>query len=204
MAVSRRGKRGSRRVVSRPASRNKRVLRNALNKRITRQDDERPISNRKSKEQWVIECVTRVVGGRGGANFVAADDVASDIILALLDAGGFNWEEDEIIHFCRKRSMYMLAEYHGRRERSECEFANADGESVPVLELNRHVVADQDTHVDASLAAERLSRIPNKQREALEILCDGGNPIDVAQELKVKPWEAIALIREGREYVDRV
>lgn len=207
MTVSRRGRRGSIRI--RPESRNRRVKRNAGLKALTRDDDGRPIHNRKSREQWVIACVTRAVGTRGGPGFVQADDVASDIILMLLNAGGFLWEEEEIERFCRKKAAFMVLKHMARREKSECEFTvdGEDGELPPLLDILAVERAMQETIFEAHAAASLLPLLPllpNKHRQALEILCDGGNPIDVAEEMGLRPWDAIVLIKQAREYIDRV
>lgn len=204
MTVSRRGKRGKTKL--RPASRNGRVRVNASMKNVAKIQDLRPTANRQSKEQWVLNCVARIVGTKRGEGFVQADDVASDIILALLDVGGFNWEEDDIERFCRKKAAYMVLQYLGRRERSECEFSveGDDGTLSPILTVLAVERAMQETILEAKEAASLLPLLPNAHREALEILCDGGNPIDVAEELNIRPWDAIVLIKEAREYIRRV
>lgn len=204
MSVNRRGKRGTRAGHMIPESRNRRVVRNAGLKNITKQYDDRPSGDRISKEQWVITVVGRIVGTKAGDGFVTADDIASDIILMLLDAGGFNWEMEEIEDFCRRKASYAVLRYLGRKERNECEFVSADGEKIPIWELAGSVDAMQELVFDAHEAVALLPSLPTKHRMALEILCDGGNPIDVADELSVTPWDAVKLIREARDYIDRV
>lgn len=201
MTVSRTGKKGTHARL-RPASRNKRVRVNAGLKGITKTVDDRPTAKRTSKEEWVLRCVARAVGTKG--NFVTADDVASDIILELLDAGGFNWEEEEIERFCRKRAAYMVLRHISRRERSECEFSLQDGEAFNIFNIVAVQRSMQDTVVDAHNAADLLPLLPTQHRAALEILCDGGNPLDVAEELGMTPWDAIVLIKEAREWIGRV
>lgn len=208
MTVSRRGKRGTRTGHMIPESRNKRALRNAGLKNLSKNSDDRPSSNKKSKEEWVIRVATNVVGARGGKDFVSSDDVVSDIILGLLDAGGFNWDEDEIVHFCRKKAMYYVQDYLGRREVSECNLVKGGGidhkKEFRLTDIKWSQEATQPTYVDAHDAYRRLQAIPDQHRLALEILCGGGNPIDVAEEMGLTPWAAIALIKEARQYVDRV
>jgi DNA-directed RNA polymerase specialized sigma24 family protein len=204
MTVSRKGKRGNRAGIMRPSSRNKRVLRNASYKNVAKALDMRPTGKRVSKEEMVIRIATRVVGTKMGDCFVQADDVISDILLELLDAGGFNWEEGKIEDFCRKKASYKVLKYVCRRERSECEFSNADGEERFIIREAGSVSPPQDNYVDARNAVRCLRAIPDRQRQALEILCGGGNPINVAEEMGITPWAAITLIKEGREYVDRV
>jgi hypothetical protein len=137
VTVSRKGKRGTRAGHMIPESRNRRVVRNAGLKEITKDRDDRPTANRGSKEQWVINCVMRVVGTKAGPGFVQADDVASDIILMLLDEGGFNWEEEDIERFCRKKAAYMVLQYVSRRERSECEFSLETDDGVLASLMDR-------------------------------------------------------------------
>lgn len=188
----------------RRVNRNRRASLNANLKNITREWDERPIKNRTTKEEWVIRRVTEIVGTKAGLGFVKADDVASDVILALLEAGGFGWEEDEIETFCRKKAAYMVLKYLSGKECSECEFVSADGRRVDICDWAQSTPAMQETIIDARYHERCLRAIPDRQREALEILCDGGNPIDVAEEMGITPWAAIALIKEGRDYIDRV
>lgn len=200
MSVSRRGKRGSRKLH--PTGRNKRVRVNARMASITREEDGRPTSKRITKEQWVINCVTRAVGTR--KNIVTADDVASDIIMELLNEGGFNWEEEEIEEFCRKKTACLALKALYRKERSECEFSLGDSGELSIIDLLSISRAMQETVVDAHSAAALLPLLPNRQRAALEILCDGGNPLDVAEEMGIAPWDAIVLIKEARDWIRRV
>ena len=185
-------------------SRNARVRVNARMADTVKLIDPRPTSTRRTKEEWVIRRVTEIVGTKAGPGFVRADDVASDIILMLLDAGGFLWEDEEIEDFCRRKAAYMVLQYVSRRERSECEFTFENGEAMRIVDLASFVPAHQMTICEAREAEGFLRAIPKQQRQALEILCDGGNPIDVAEEMGVTPWAAIALIKEGRDYVGRV
>ena len=203
MTVSRKGKRGTRVGTMRPQSRNRRVQRNARLKRITQNDATTP-KRTMTREEWVIRTVTNIVGSKAGSGFVKADDMVSDIILELLDAGGFLWPEDDIKHFCFNRTKYMISKYLRKKEKSECEFIADGSEQFSIVDISQSTPAMQDICVDAGNAYRRLQRIPNIQRQALEVLCDGGNPIDVADELGVTPWAAVALIKEGREYVSRV
>jgi hypothetical protein len=191
-----------RHIRMRRSSRNRRVRINAGLKNITKEWDDRPSSNRRSREQWVIECVTRAIGTR--ASLVTSDDIASDVILELLDSGGFNWDEAEIEQFCKKRVSSLSARILGRREIPECEFINGNDERIPIFERDAIELPKQETCYQAQEAIRLLRQIPSKQRAALEILCDGGNPINVAEELGVTPWEAITLIKEGRLFIDRV
>lgn len=204
MTVSRAHKRGRRAGMMRPSSRNKRVQRNATFKKITGEVDERPTAPKRSREEWVIRCVSRFIGTR--KDLVTADDLASDILMELLDAGGFSWDEEEIEQFCRKRTSSMILKCLYRKERPECEFVAGfdDGRASRLIEIAGVSAAHQETHVHASDARRLLRAIPNAQRAAMEILCDGGNPIDVAEELGITAWAAITLIKEAREYVSRV
>lgn len=178
---------------------------NAICGQMAKVVDERPTRKRISREQRIIECVTRAIGTRN-KSLVTADDVASDIILELLNVGGFLWEMEKIEEFCRARTRAMGLRCLGRRERPECEFVTADdgAGSFSIIDLAGVTVANQELHIHAKEAAALLHNIPTAQRTALEILCDGGNPIDVAEEMGVTPWEAVTLIKEGRLYVGRV
>lgn len=206
MTVSRRHKKGRRAggKTHTPYGRNGRVRRNAISANTSKNFDGRRALARISNEQWVVTFVTAVVGTAAGYGHVKSDDIASDIILELLNAGGFGWDADEIETFCRKRAYLEVKRYKCRVERSECHFVAEDGRPIPIASLASRQPAMQPTFVEAMEAAELLRKIPNAQRAALEILCDGGNPIDVAEEMGITPWAAIALIKEGREYVHRV
>lgn len=163
-----------------------------------------PVRKKISREQWVINLVTRIVGTKAGGGFVQADDVASDIILLLLNEGGFSWEEDEIERFCHKKAAYMVRRYTGRKEQSECEFSTADGEEFSIFSIIGTSKAMQEICFEANEAYQLLQALPRLQRRALEILCGGGNPINVAEELGVTPWNAVRIIKEGRDYLRRV
>jgi hypothetical protein len=210
VTVSRRGKSGRRAggKKTRPASRNNRVIKNSNLKALTKQFLPFQDKPKISKEEWVIQQAIIAVGKKGGFGFVQADDLVSDILLDLLNAGGFAWGRDEIQSFCKKRATWVVHKYLYRQEIAECEFGvsepDYDGEVFSMENLGGSVPALQPLVVDCNTWRQRLKALPDKQRLALEILCDGGNPIDVAEELGVKPWEAITLIREGREWLHRV
>ena len=178
-------------------------------KKATGVYDERPTKNKISREEFMINAATVAVGKRAGFGFVQADDLVSDIILMLLDAGGVNWSDEEIKDFCRKKSQWMVERWKSRREISECEFINSSpfgSEDVSsVLEdMSGWVPAMQDLIIDCKTWRGRLMALPLEQRTALEILCDGANPIEVADEMGITPWKAIALIREARDWIHRV
>lgn len=216
MTVSRRGKSGRRagNKTHRPSSRNRRVRSNAasvktcnaVNNSARLPFDWKP---KLTKEEWVVQAATAAVGKRAGFGFVQADDLVSDIILMLLNEGGFSWDEAEITAFCKKKSQWMVERWRSRREISECEFKKdnegSEGDFNDFFEdLSGSVQALQPLIIDCNTWRGRLRAIPLEQRQALEILCDGGNPIDVAEEMGITPWKAIALIREGRDYIHRV
>lgn len=204
MGKKKTGKKAAKAGSLRPASRKNRVRVNARLSAMARTIDDRPTRNKQSSEQWVITLVTRIVGTKVGVGSICSDDIASDIILQLLDAGGFGWEEEEIIEFCRKKASAALVAFKFRKEVSACEFENLEGENFFFDKILGSYPPEQDLIVDAKTAMRQVQAIPNQQRQALEILCDGGNPIDVAEEMNITPWLAIKLIKEGREYVDRV
>lgn len=208
MTVSRKGKRGTHARLRR-SGRNSRVKYNGIMKKATGVYDERPTKNKISREEFMINAATVAVGKRAGFGFVQADDLVSDIILMLLDAGGVNWSDEEIKDFCRKKSQWMVERWKSRREISECEFINSSpfgSEDVSsVLEdMSGWVPAMQDLIIDCKTWRGRLMALPLEQRTALEILCDGANPIEVADEMGITPWKAIALIREARDWIHRV
>lgn len=205
MTVKRTGKKGTHARLRR-TSRNGRVRTNAYLKAATKNVDERATRNRTSREEWVVHLVTRVLGSN--ASYVEGDDVASDIIFELLNNGGFSWDEEEIEIFCRKKMKGMILRMAGKpKEVRECDIALggdfAEGSSI-IERLLGATHANQENVVDAKIWAARLRSIPDQQRLALEILCDGGNPIDVAKEMEIDPWAAITLIKEGRRYIHMV
>lgn len=216
MAVGRRFKKGTRAggKKSRPASRNGRVRVHAYMRNITK--EEKPNVYRgewKSSEEMVIHWATEAVGKRAGKGFVQADDLVSDIILELLDAGGFSWPEDDIKDFCRKRSQWMVERYKGRREISECQMFKEnnsidaigdEGEFGALAAVSGTYPPRQHLEAYASQMKACLDALPDQQRRALLILCDGGNPVEVAEELEVTPWLAITIIKEGRRYIHEV
>lgn len=177
---------------------------NAITGQMVGHDDGRLCGSKISKEQWVVQIVTRIVGTKAGEGFVTADDVVSDILLKLLDAGGFSWEEKDIEDFCRRKASYAVLRYLRRKERNECEFSNRDGEGFDIISIAGTHPARQELAFEAQEALGLLRALPSQHRAALEILCGGGNPINVADELGLTPWDAVRVIKEAREYVHRV
>lgn len=164
------------------------------------------MSQRGDRERQVIGLVGRIVGSRGGAGFVVADDFVSDILLGLLNAGGFAWDDAEIASFCRKKCAYMVLAHRSRREISDCEFKSENDDGSPINVVQDVIAikrANQELAFEAMQAAALLALLPDKHRMALEILAGGGTPLDVAQDLELKPWDAIVLIKEARQYLDR-
>jgi DNA-directed RNA polymerase specialized sigma24 family protein len=193
----------------RPRSRNRRVEFNAHMKNITKVHKPSPKQRLwGSREEMVIHWATVAVGSRAGPGFVRADDLVSDILLELLDAGGFAWDEEDVRAFCFKRSFFMVRQYLGRRERSACEFTDehpdADGGSYVSQLMGGRTPARQHTQAYAAQMLTFLDALPEQHRKALLVLCDGGNPIDVADELDVDPPMAIAIIKEARRYIHEV
>jgi hypothetical protein len=165
------------------------------------------MSQRGDRERQIIGLVTRIVSARGGAGFVVADDFVSDILLELLNVGGFSWDNAEIASLCRKKCAYMVLAQLGRREISSCEFKSENDDGSPINALQDVIAikrANQELAFEAMQAAALLAMLPDRHRMALEILAGGGTPLDVAQDLNVKPWDAIVLIKEARQYIDRV
>lgn len=204
MTVNRSGKWGRRAGTLRKTGRNGRVRRNACSRATTLAILDRPNKPKISHEEWVIRLVTQIVGTKRGAGHVMADDIASDVIMLLLDAGGFAWDAEDIEVFCKKAAAKLSSKAFFRQEIPECEFTNVDGQPFEITKLMGSYPAPQEIICDSRTAVRRLRAIPDQQRQALEILCDGGNPIDVAEEMNLTPWAAIAIIKEAREYIDRV
>lgn len=46
-----------------------------------------------------------------------------------------------------------------------------------------------------------LDALPSGQREALLILADGGNPVDIAKEFKLNLGEAMMLVKDARRNI---
>jgi hypothetical protein len=210
VAVSRTGKRGKRAGGKKHSlwfSGKSRVRTNGFLKRLSGEHDGRPDRARTSKEEWVIRTVAQAVGAKASRNYVGTDDIASDLILELLNIGGFSWDNEEIVAWCRPRARWAVLTHIARRERPECDFEMEklyDGEVSGSIEIMTCIAAPQDVCFDAHRAQALVRALPRKHRTALEILCDGGNPVEVAEEMGVTPWAAIALIREAREYIGRV
>lgn len=196
---------------SRPASRNNRVRVHANLKNIAKVNKPNLYFERwKSKEDMVIHWATIAVGTRAGRGFVRADDVVSDILLELLDAGGFDWTEEEVRSFCFKRSHFMVRAYLAEREVSACElskdsnYSDFDGGSYADQFIKGIYPPRQHLQAYANQMRKCLFALPDHQKKALLILCDGGNPIDVSEELGVTPALAITIIREARRFVHMV
>lgn len=146
------------------------------------------------------------VVGTSNRGFIAAEDIAADVILRLFDAGGFRqdkyaWKTAAIREFARNASgtviRKLIRQHSGKTNQSE-------HDDIHLFEKDMIVAPEQENVVMAAQARCALANIPRKHRVALETLGDGGNPIDVCDELNIKPWEAIYLIKEARDFVDRV
>jgi len=62
----------------------------------------------------------------------------------------------------------------------------------------------QEMAYDAGVARRLMEALPDEDRAVLEILVDGGDALDVAAELKMKPKQAIQAIRRARRHVGLV
>lgn len=62
----------------------------------------------------------------------------------------------------------------------------------------------QEINFEAMIARGLLRALPDVDRSALEILADGGDALDVAEEMGLRPSEAIETIRRARRHVGLV
>jgi DNA-binding CsgD family transcriptional regulator len=133
---------------------------------------------------------------------VHGEDISGDVLWSLYQKRGFLWEDWRIEAFaiaCVSRA--------GKGERRVFEVetgASADQDPCDYRSLLHSRIVDPETAVEASFAMERVLRLPDRQREAILILADGGSPLDIASEFGIKPWDALALISEARDYLGRV
>lgn len=201
MTVSRRGKRGNRAGTMRPSSRNGRVRQNARSKKNIGSPSQKPKS-KITRDGWVLIIAADALGTGSADGLLHKEDVLSEVLVRLLDAGGFSWEEEEIREYCKNQARKMWFRHKFRPERPESEFETeetegwhrARGISLPFQEIS--FMANESIHI--------LSNLPSSHREALETLADGGNPVEVAEEQGISVSEAIRLIKEARSYVSRV
>lgn len=62
----------------------------------------------------------------------------------------------------------------------------------------------QEIEYDAGVARRLMEALPDEDRAVLEILVDGGDALDVATELRMKPKQAIQAIRRARRHAGLV
>jgi DNA-directed RNA polymerase specialized sigma24 family protein len=184
------------------AGRNGRVRFNAVMSKMTRTET-KPTCRKMSPNEWVVEVVKKSVGARAQDGVLSKEDIVGDVLLSLLDQGGFNWEEEEIVVFARKMARAMTMKHAFRVERHREGFG-FDGDEQFAIELRQVTEPFQEISYRAKEAVGFLNAIPTNSRAVLKILCDGGNPIDIAEEFGVSPVAAITLIKEAREHINRV
>ena len=121
------------------------------------------------------------------------DDILSDILLTLYEKGAENWHPGQIFR-------YALRCAH----QSEHPFEIAANDDDPIWKISSRTPAMQEIAYDASVARRLMEALPDEDRAVLEILVDGGDALDVATELKMKPKQAIQAIRRARRHAGLV
>lgn len=208
MAVSRKGKRGSRGHSLRPSSRNKRVLYNARVKNMTKNAPTLVSLPKRSREEIILDIVNQESGHSGS---YLVDDFASDLILELWQERKFGEDFDAVREYVRAGIRRAIRRAEGQL-RCEVDCYARDRDRSGKIELRPidsfHIRSWtkplQELRIEAGEALALAKALPTKQRDCLLIMADGGNPFDVANDMGMKPWDAIRLIKEAREYVHRV
>jgi len=177
-------------------------LRNAGLKSITKNFVEGPRRNI-TQEEWLLAIATEVIGTRSFCGTLHHEDVLSDVLLKLIEAHAFAWDEQTVVDFCKREARNIFYGNLRRKEFVVSEF-EYDDTITDIIDRKAHQEPMQEINYMAAESVGLLRAIPDKHRAALEILIDGGNPIHVAEELRVSPALAMRLIREAREYVMRV
>lgn len=176
---------------------------NSICSKIARPHDVEDHVPRKSREQLLVEVIMEECRKHGLSE---VDDICSDLILEL-------WEDTSPLDFDhirgRVRSSIRWA-FVRRRSRHRktlffCDMpADLENDEGDLRILSLAVSGGQEIHMEALYALDLVEVLPKNERDSLMILADGGNPLDVAAEMGIEPWDAIRLIRRARGYVHRV
>ena len=145
---------------------------------------------------WIVRkiCDRVVVNG---------SEESGAVLTALWERGGFDWEAERIESFTwRFMRNAQLSESQRLTKHSPIAESLEYGEEGWVLPDGHH--SSPEVCAQASEARGLLLLLPTRSREALEILIDGGSPLDVATEFGVTPWEAVEIIKQARYEVTRL
>lgn len=183
-------------------SRRSRVRWNANMKRMTYTEVE-SYREKMTHEEWALMIATNAVGTGSRDGTLHREDVLSDILLKLIDAGGMRWDAEQITEFCQSEARKILTKHFWRVEKPEAEFSNEDF-IQSVLDTRSHQIAMQELIFIARESAGLVRALPTPHRLALETLIDGGNPVEIAEEQGISVAHAITLIKEARAYVSRI
>lgn len=135
----------------------------------------------------------RAVKRRIPADHKDHDDILSNVLLALHEKGAEDWHPGQIFR-------YALRCAH----RSEHPFEIAVNDDDPIWKISSRAPAMQEIAYDAGVARRLMEALPDEDRAVLEILVDGGDALDVAAELRMKPKQAIQAIRRARRHAGLV
>lgn len=120
------------------------------------------------------------------------DDILSDTVLALFEKSAETWRPGQVYR-------YALQCAHVRQHHAEIAM-----DDNPAWKISTRSPALQEIAYDAGIASRLLAALPNKDREVLEILADGGDVLDVATELHMSARNALTAIRRARHHAERV
>ena len=121
----------------------------------------------------------------------------SDAMLTLWQRGCVEWERPRLAAYARK----AIAPRRGRATDVYDENLADDDFGRTQRAAMRPI---QEIHYDAMIARGLLRALPNDERAALEILADGGDALDVSEEMGIAPASAIETIRRARRHAGLV
>lgn len=125
------------------------------------------------------------------------DAVASKCLFNLWRLGGFEWDMAHIRNFVLRE--IRRAKWGARRSATQCVTDLTEEDPIAYFEaLGASRWGNQETVVAAWMASRLLEILEPRERLAILILADGGNPLDVANEMETDPVGAMLLIRRAR------
>lgn len=150
-----------------------------------------------SREAGFVAVVNRAASRRLPIDNVDHDDMVSDAMLSLWQRGCLGWERARLSAYARKAVM--------PRRRTMPEVYDENPADDDFKQSQRaSMMPMQELHYDAMIARGLLRALPNEERAALEILADGGDALDVSDEMNLHPAQAIEIIRRARRHAGLV
>jgi hypothetical protein len=136
----------------------------------------------------------------GASHLGGARDLESTILARLWRDGGFGWPLNRVRNYTLGALRLERAKGLSAKVRPESEFANDDDDD-PIRHFRGVSRDDPFISCWANEARGLLARLPNRQGCALDILAEGGTPIDVATEMGMPVADALLLIADARRNI---